>query len=218
MVPSELSSITVNKILNSNKIKNWYTQNLDGSQNHKKFKHYPIGLDLHTIRDNLFKNSDEVLEYLNKLRNEKELNQNNKKVLRIFCDFHTTIYPHKRFPNDRAEIYSLKKKMKFVDFTANRLSVLNTYKKYSDYTFAISGSGNGLDSHRTWELLYMGCIVLMKSSALDKMFDSMPVVIIKDWRELNNIENLKKWHKKFKVLTTSNRINKFFNQKFWLDS
>ena len=218
MVPSELSPTSVNKILESNKIKNWYTQNLDGSQNHKKLKHYPIGLDLHTIRDNFFKSSDGILEYFNKLRNEKELHQNNKKVLRIFCDFHHTIYPHKRFPNDRAGIYSLKDKMKFVDFTTNRLSILHTYKKYSDYTFAISGSGNGLDSHRTWELLYLGCIVIMKSSALDKMFESLPVVIIKDWRELNNIENLKKWHDKFKGFTISSRINKFFNQKFWLDN
>ena len=217
MVPSEIAPTSVNKILDSDKIKNWYTQNLDGSQNHKKFKHYPIGLDLHTTRDNLFTSSDKILEYLNKLRNEKELHQNNKKVLRIFCDLHHKIYPHKRFPNDRAEIFTLKDKMKFVDFTAKRLSVLDTYKKYSDYTFAISGSGNGLDAHRTWELLYLGCIVLMKSSALDKMFENLPVVIIKDWRELNDSENLKKWRDKFKDLTTSSRINKFFNQKFWLD-
>tara|TARA_B100001115_G_scaffold82381_1_gene60659 strand:- start:96 stop:1046 length:951 start_codon:yes stop_codon:yes gene_type:complete len=217
MVPSEIAPTSVNKILDSDKIKNWYTQNLDGSQNHKKFKHYPIGLDLHTTRDNLFTSSDKILEYLNKLRNEKELHQNNKKVLRIFCDLHHKIYPHKRFPNDRAEIFTLKDKMKFVDFTAKRLSVLDTYKKYSDYTFAISGSGNGLDAHRTWELLYLGCIVIMKSSALDKMFENLPVVIIKDWRELNDTENLKKWRDKFKDLTTSSRINKFFNQKFWLD-
>ena len=218
MVPSEIAPTSVNKILDSDKIKNWYTQNLDGSQNHKKFKHYPIGLDLHTARDNLFTSSDKILEYLNKLRNEKELHQNNKKVLRIFCDLHHKIYPHKRFPNDRAEIFTLKDKMKFVDFTAKRLSVLDTYKKYSDYTFAISGSGNGLDAHRTWELLYLGCIVIMKSSALDKMFENLPVVIIKDWRELNDTENLKKWRDKFKDLTTSSRINKFFNQKFWLDN
>jgi len=217
LVPSELSSDSVKNILKSDKIKNWYTQNLDGSQSHKKFKHYPIGLDLHTIRDSLFKSSDKVLEYLNKLRNEKELHQNNKKILRIFCDFHNTIYQHKRFPNDRAEIFSLKGRLKFVDFTADRLNILNTYKKYSDYTFAISGSGNGLDSHRTWELLYLGCIVLMKSSVLNKMFDGLPVVIVKDWKELNDIENLRKWYDKFRPLTTSNKINKFFNQKFWLN-
>ena len=47
-VPSSYDKNLVNKILSSNKIINWYTQNYDKSIIHPKLNYYPIGLDMHT--------------------------------------------------------------------------------------------------------------------------------------------------------------------------
>lgn len=39
----------------------------------------------------------------------------------------------------------------------------------STFGFVASPVGHGLDTHRTWEALHMGCIVLTQSTPLDVM-------------------------------------------------
>lgn len=39
--------------------------------------------------------------------------------------------------------------------------------------------GNGLDSHRAWESLYLGRIILTLHSSLDKLYEGLPVLILK---------------------------------------
>ena len=51
-VPSTYNNKTVQTILNSPKIKKWYTQNYDRTIIHPKLNHYPIGLDLHSYLNN----------------------------------------------------------------------------------------------------------------------------------------------------------------------
>ena len=41
---------------------------------------------------------------------------------------------------------------------------------YSHYPFVLSTRGNGLDCHRTWELLLLGSIVITRTSPLDPLF------------------------------------------------
>jgi len=53
----------------------------------------------------------------------------------------------------------------------------------SQSVFVASPQGNGLDCHRTWEALLMGCYPIVKSSTLDPLFEHLPVVIVKDWSD-----------------------------------
>jgi hypothetical protein len=53
-----------------------------------------------------------------------------------------------------------------------------------NYKYVLSPHGNGLDCHRTWEALILGCIPIMKTSALDPMFDGLPVLIVKNWSDV----------------------------------
>ena len=52
------------------------------------------------------------------------------------------------------------------------------------YRFIISPHGNGLDCHRTWEALALGCYPIIKSSPLDCMFEGLPVIIVNNWNEV----------------------------------
>jgi len=47
----------------------------------------------------------------------------------------------------------------------------------------------GLDCHRTWELFLAGVILILKTSSLDQMYlqNDLPVIILNDWSELNNL-------------------------------
>jgi hypothetical protein len=51
----------------------------------------------------------------------------------------------------------------------------------TQYAFVLSPHGGGLDCHRTWEALALGCIPIVKTSPLDPLYDGLPVVIVKEW-------------------------------------
>ena len=59
------------------------------------------------------------------------------------------------------------------------------YESLSKYKFVLSPPGEGLDCHRTWEALYLNVIPIMLSSPIDCLFNDLPVVIVKDWNEIN---------------------------------
>jgi len=50
--------------------------------------------------------------------------------------------------------------------------------------FVFSPEGNGIDCHRTWEILLMGSIPIVKHSTIDKVFDGLPVLLVDDWQEV----------------------------------
>lgn len=58
------------------------------------------------------------------------------------------------------------------------------WKNMVKYAFVLSPHGNGLDCHRTWEALALGCYPIVKTSGLDPLFDNLPVWIVKDWTEV----------------------------------
>ena len=45
--------------------------------------------------------------------------------------------------------------------------------------------GTGLDCHRTWEVLIVGCIPIVLSSNLDELYKDLPIVVIESWDKLN---------------------------------
>jgi hypothetical protein len=54
----------------------------------------------------------------------------------------------------------------------------------AEHAFVLSPHGNGLDCHRTWEALALGCIPIVKSSGLDPLFENLPVWIVHEWSEV----------------------------------
>jgi len=79
-------------------------------------------------------------------------------------------------------------------FQQDKIPRIETWKKQSEYAFVISPLGNGMDCHRTWEALCLGCIVIVKTSFLDPMYEGLPVLIVNSWSDitqdlLNNTVN-----------------------------
>ena len=57
------------------------------------------------------------------------------------------------------------------------------YATLSEYLYWVSPRGNGLESHRTWEALYLGCVpVLERSEVTAGLFDDgdLPVLLVDD--------------------------------------
>jgi hypothetical protein len=70
-------------------------------------------------------------------------------------------------------------------YEPSHLKRYDSWKKQSEYAFVVSPHGNGLDCHRTWEALCLGCIVIVKTSPIDSLYEDLPVLIVKDWSEIN---------------------------------
>jgi len=62
----------------------------------------------------------------------------------------------------------------------NYLTILSSYK------FAICPEGNGLDTHRFWECLYLKVIpICLKNHITEYYSKNFPIVLLDDWNELN---------------------------------
>lgn len=57
-------------------------------------------------------------------------------------------------------------------------------REMATFKFVISPHGAGLDCYRTWEALQLGCFPVVKKSALDCLYDGLPVVIVDDWSQV----------------------------------
>jgi hypothetical protein len=80
------------------------------------------------------------------------------------------------------------------------------WELYAQYPLVLSTTGNGLDCHRTWELLYLGCIVVTKTSPMDPLYEGLPVIIVEDWHEVRDPEAPQRWIDKVAHLTDPNYV------------
>ena len=209
--PSSYSIETINKILNSDKIIKWFTQNYDRSIIHEKLDYFPIGLDLHSKHTSINNNPIDKINYYINIRKSNIPYIYDK----VFCDSHLNLNG-----NERSIMYNIIKNNKNINFLSNGLPIKEIINTYRNYKFVLSPEGNGLDCHRTWELFLLGSIIITKTSSLDNLWinHKLPVVILNDWNELNESldEKLKNWYNIYEPLTNYEYIISKFNYKYWI--
>jgi len=75
---------------------------------------------------------------------------------------------------------------KSVAFLSEKLDILKYFDELKKHRFVVSPAGNGLDCHATWEALLAGCIPIVPRSALDPLFDELPVWLVERWDEVTD--------------------------------
>jgi hypothetical protein len=73
---------------------------------------------------------------------------------------------------------------------------VNYLAKLRKSSFVLCPEGNGPDTHRLWETLYMGGVPIVTSSKyLNSLYSQLPVVVIDSWSDLVDSSTLeRKWH------------------------
>lgn len=218
VVPGGYAKNIVNTILENQYITTWYTQNYDGSMQHKKLQPYPIGFDLHTKNWLVDGSIMKKIVYMIDVRTgSHDFPIQDKIPNKIFCDAHNS-----KTHGERELLRKAVEKNSNVILLSERLSFQDITKEYNRYQFVLSPRGNGLDTHRTWELFLAGAIVITKTSSLDEMYikNDLPVVILQDWNELNDdIENkLVAWHAEHVWKTDFKHIFIRLRMNYWLHS
>ena len=184
-IPSELAAGTVQRICDSPLVSVWYTQNYDDDGSHPKIRPYPIGLDLHTRRDSMT-TPDQILQAMMEARAQ----HSGGKLRRIFCD--VSVNSHDRFGGQRKLVANILKNVEHADAIVKRAPQQKIWRLYAHYEFGVSPPGNGLDCHRTWEVLALGSIPIVMTSRFDDLFAQLPVIIVSDWHELETAD-LRAW-------------------------
>ena len=62
-----------------------------------------------------------------------------------------------------------------------KMSVREYLHALGKHRFVLSPRGNGLDAHRTWEALLVGAIPVVRSSALNPLYEGLPVLVVREW-------------------------------------
>jgi len=175
----------------------WYAQNC--VEPSEKLKQLPIGLDFHTDMKNklykFLKISPVTIE------SQEEEIKNNLLIIekKNKCYGNFQFLMHTKYGLDRKQAYA-QIPSSLIDYEFTRISRKECWKKMSQYKFIVSPHGNGLDCHRTWEALALGCIPIVKTSPLDLMYENLPVLIVKEWSDItqdlldsfNKFRNLEK--------------------------
>jgi hypothetical protein len=106
----------------------------------------------------------------------------NKRIPQIYINWHYNL-TDTRHGDSRRKLQSILPSN--ITYYAQNMSRTEYWKECSNYKFVLSPHGNGLDCIRTWEALCLGCIVIVKKSAIDNLYDDLPVVIVNEWNEVN---------------------------------
>jgi FkbM family methyltransferase len=203
-----------------------FMQNYIGQENNSKLSYFPVGVDYHTIA---YKNNKINQEDYRSPRNQEidlvkiiaasDPTKDRKK--RIFLD----CYPSNAVTPTSKDYLEFKKNTEdvFTQLLASGLieheewaKKIDLWKKKAEYAFSINLYQNELDCHRIWEDLVLGCIVIIKSSPLDPLYEGLPVVIIKDWSEVTQ-DNLDKWLEFYGDVLNNRYYREKLTHKYWYD-
>lgn len=180
-VSPEIQGDAFFSILNSPYLNSWFTQNKKVSFD--RLLSLPIGLDFHTLWDDplafgggpLLPSSQEF--ELGSIVNSAPIFS--RRTVKMYCNWHFQMNR-----GDRLEcINTIDKNLCFFEDTFCNRS--QTWKNQSNYAFVVSPEGGGMDCHRTWEALALGCIPVVKRSAFSDLFQNLPVLIVDDWSDIN---------------------------------
>jgi len=220
-MPLDIFNIeTFNAIINNEKIIHWYSVNCI-EKLHPKLSLIPIGVNFHSLTFGEFCGWNNASQTPIQQENIMDDIKSNSlpfynRIPKCYSNFHFITY--EEFGNPRKEaIEKINKDLVF--YEPEFVPRFNSWENQSKYAFVLSPMGHGMDCHRTWEALILGCIVIVKKSPLDSLYDGLPVLIVKKWEDITEnllnetIEKFKNMDFDYDRITANYWVNKIKNLK-----
>jgi len=179
------------KLLSDDRILHWFGQNL--SLSHPRVTQIPIGLDYHTLQGEGWKGAEHGQGEYQTAREQEagllairgSLDALDKRPLTAYANFSFSLN------RDRIKAAKALKAQSFMLFEPQRMSRELTWKRQGAASFVISPLGNGVDCHRTWEALVLGCIPVIKRNYLSDLFNDLPVLFVDSWKDISKTRLLR---------------------------
>lgn len=171
----------------------WYAQN--ALENHPKLEPLPIGIEnkFHSHRDG------HGIGYLNSSSEKQNLireSNNIKPTKKIYSNFNINTNFHYR-----NIIKNICIKSQHIDWEEPRLSIKEFFNKVLNYESVVCPVGNGVDTHRLWEILYLNRIpitVKVGNFKIYELYEKLPIVVLNNESELFDKDLLENEIKKAK--------------------
>jgi hypothetical protein len=183
--PTEIDSNLINKIKSNPFFKHWFPINKT-TPNDELFTSIPYGLDYWTLStkpcfdENIqdFNQQNSVLEKIS-----IQSQTFSQRIPKIYGNFHLN-HTDTRYGGWRNKLLNIIPNdiIFYEPFTLPRSE---SYRNMSKYSFVVSPFGHGLDCIRTFEALCLGCIVILRKSCLDIIYEDLPLLIVNEWEDIN---------------------------------
>jgi hypothetical protein len=197
-------------ILNNNSLKVWFCENKN--INHPKLKSIPIGITNYNEPNSCI---HKIIGNTNRLYNisKKEKKIKNLVYLNITA---------KNYPQERKYIIDKYSKKKWVTYENPSLTEnghSNFLNNINNHKFIFAPRGNGFDTHRFWEALYLGTIPIVKKHISVEDFSDLPVLFVDTWdniteeflnEKFNEIKSKKYKMEKISVEYWKDKISYYF--------
>lgn len=183
-----LNTPEISAILHSGLLTSWFAQNLRAS--HPKLSSLPIGLDYHTMWErpgawgiSAISATAQEHTLMDTLASAPPLND---RYMNAYCNWRPV-------PGwgDREECFS-KIDRTVCLFENGAISRASSWKRQSEFRYVVSPEGIGMDCHRTWEAILLGCTPIVKRNPMSGIFEKLPIMIVEDWSEIN-ADNLRRF-------------------------
>ena len=172
------------KFMEQDKIIRVFSMNVN--REHPKLEAYPIGVDYHTLH----KESMKWGPKMEATEQEAELESTrsaaapfDKRELKCYSNFHFSMQDDRKYTQDRRDAYK-QIPAECIHYEEKEIPRKQTWTNQVKYAFVACPHGNGLDCHRQWEALCLGCIPVVKRSSIDKIYEGLPVLIVDAWSEI----------------------------------
>jgi hypothetical protein len=124
------------------------------------------------------------------LRDARESKVSPTKTVYLNCNKNTSL-------EARQQCYNSAKQMNFVTVDQPNLTYQQYLSRIKEHKFVLSPRGNGLDCHRTWEILMMRRVpIIKKEGSMERLYKNMPVLFVDEWSDLINMD-LEKMYEEF---------------------
>jgi hypothetical protein len=179
----------------------WFSVNTQSSQ----VTGIPLGITNDTNESSLHRiygNISMMLEVAQTPREIKNL---------VYLNFKAETYPHER--EFIKNMFRSKPWITYgtpVDTFEGRKEFL---KEIRNHEFVLCPRGNGVDTHRLWETLYMGSIPIVKNDIAHSEWQDLPILFINNWNEITEERLLAE---KKRIESTSWNFEKL-RVGYWID-
>lgn len=168
-------------------IKRWFAQN--AISNSGILIPLPLGLENKT--ESL--RSGHGIGYLERVKEKERLlsrHSNENPTKKIYANFNiATNFGY------RNALKNFIKNSTIIDWEESNLSLENFFDKILDYEMTLCPIGNGVDTHRLWEVLYSNRIpitIKVGDFKIYELYEDLPIIILQNLEELNDLNLIQK--------------------------
>jgi len=147
----------------------WFSQNVNCKSD--KLESLPIGLE-NTRWFSHLRKKEKMIQKLNEKKNIKSL---------LYINHNPQTYP-----KERLEPYKIFQKKPWVSLEvgSNGQRFDNYLDNIYNHKFTLSPRGNGIDTHRKWEALYLNTIPIEKRNINNTFYEDLPICFVDEWEDI----------------------------------